>query len=271
MSAGPPEDYIHPLAAFFLLVDKMGNPSVLIIDDELNLLSSLLLLIESEFEVFTASNGRVGVELFNNNLISLILLDLDMPIMDGLETLNEIRKKDKNAKVIIMTGRGNYKYAKLCADMNVQGFLEKPVEPEYLIKRIKDVIGIVDYPVLMKHWDEEYDAKKSSMSSLVRNAISFVHKNFNKGITRDDVSDHLGITSDYLCKKLKKECNLSINDYINRYKIHISAEYLKNENNITVEEVSKKVGISDANYFNRLFKKYTGTSPGKFKKEPPSN
>lgn len=250
----------------------MDKPYILIIDDEVLLLSSFPSLLGRDFNVFTASNGENGLLKFKSNpYISLILLDLDMPGMNGVETLKAIRAVDEKIKIVIMTGNSSHELAMQCADLAVHGYIEKPVDPECLVTRLKKVLGIVNYPVLKNYWLEEYETKAASMSPMIKNAIAFIHENANEGITRDEVSVYLGITPDHLCKKLNKECGLTIADYINRYKIHISHEYLLNMPDKTIAQVAEKVGIRDANYFSKLFKKYSGLSPGEFKKKPPNN
>ena len=245
----------------------MDKPSVLIVDDEPRLLESSSLLLKDDFNVITATNGRDGLSSFKNNpSISAILLDLDMPVMNGVEALERIREISSEVKVIIMTGRSCHEYARRCADLNVQGYMEKPVEPGVLINRIKELLCIDDYPVLRNYWKEKYEAKVASTTHTVKKALAYIHDNVHRDITREDVSEYLDITPDHLCRLLKKECGLAIADYINRCKILKSQEYLLSTPNKTINQVSEKVGITDANYFSRLFKKHTSLTPSEFQR-----
>ncbi len=71
----------------------MSKPSILIVDDEPNFLKSLCALFEKDFSILTASNGREGLDIFSANPpISMILLDMDMPVMNGPEMLTRIRE-----------------------------------------------------------------------------------------------------------------------------------------------------------------------------------
>ena len=127
----------------------MNKHSILIVDDEPGLLESLSILLEEDFNILTASNGKEGLSVFKANpSISLILLDLDMPAMNGVEALERIRDVDSKVKVLIMTGKSCHDYAYSCANLNVQGYMKKPVDPEELINSIKKELSINDYKVL---------------------------------------------------------------------------------------------------------------------------
>ena len=78
----------------------MNKHSILIVDDEPKFLEGLSLVLEKDFNILTASNGKEGLSVFKNNpSISLILLDLDMPVMNGLEMLIRIREKSKTLPI----------------------------------------------------------------------------------------------------------------------------------------------------------------------------
>ena len=84
----------------------MGKHLILIVDDEPRLLKSLFLLLRNNFDIVTATNGKEGYKLFKiHPYLSMILLDLDMPVMNGVEMLERVRDENNNMKVIVMTGR----------------------------------------------------------------------------------------------------------------------------------------------------------------------
>ncbi|MBW2591060.1 MAG: response regulator, partial [Deltaproteobacteria bacterium] len=83
-------------------------PSVLIVDDEPSILQSLGGLLSDEgFEIITASNGYEALKIIDKESPDLVLLDIWMPGIDGIETLKEIKKGNPYIQVIIITGHGN--------------------------------------------------------------------------------------------------------------------------------------------------------------------
>ena len=124
----------------------MIKPTILIIDDEPHLLRSLSLILENDYHILTANDGREGSMLFKSNpSVSLILLDLIMPVMNGAETLAVIREASRDVKVIIMTGDANHAYARECADLNIQGCVEKPFDIPKLLMQLKQELGIGEF------------------------------------------------------------------------------------------------------------------------------
>lgn len=121
----------------------MEKPSILIVDDEPQILESLYLMLWEDFNVYKASNGWDTLNLIKFiNPLSLILIDLHMPGMTGIDLLQKIRDMDKNFPVMVLTGRSSHEWAKICADLNVQDYLEKLVDTEELISKIKKIAGV---------------------------------------------------------------------------------------------------------------------------------
>lgn len=115
----------------------MKPHSLLIVDDEQEVLNSLSIVLKDEYNVLTASSGMEGLSVLTANAVSLILLDLQMPEMTGLEFIERIRGMEDNTPVLIMTGNSTHEWAKRCADIGVQGYLEKPVDIGVLLERVR--------------------------------------------------------------------------------------------------------------------------------------
>ena len=116
---------------------KPESVKVLLIDDEPELLEVMKdLLEEQKYQLFCAAGGIRGVELNEQKDPDLILLDLRMPGMDGIETLRSIRQSDEKVRVIILTGYGCPDTIRDAADLDVSEYLSKPFENEDLINVI---------------------------------------------------------------------------------------------------------------------------------------
>jgi len=121
---------------------ELTRKKVLVIDDELDLLSLLMgVLTDEGYQAFSAANGADGVRLNELENPDLIILDLRMPEMDGIETLRNIRKQDDKVKVVILTGYGSPDTIRDAADLNVSEYLSKPFDNEQLLRVISETIG----------------------------------------------------------------------------------------------------------------------------------
>ena len=247
----------------------MNKPEILIIDDEVAFAESLSIALKDDFNVLTALNGTDGLSVVKGQNLSLILLDLHMPGMTGVEVLKNIREINPDLPVIIITGKGSYEWAKRCADLNVQGFMEKPVDVEELVKKINEWV---------KRDNDEYmnvlhiirgntynKVKVSSLSPTVQRILSYIHRNYQKDFSRDGITAELGLSPDYISRQFRKECCCTLKDFVNSFRIYKSIEYLTKSDK-KIKDIATEVGISDLNYFCRLFKKHTGYTPESFRK-----
>ena len=119
-------------------------PNILVVDDDIQTLETLRLYLSDIARVATVLGGRQAIEYVRQYPVDIILLDVDMPIMDGFKTLEQLRNIEEciNVPVILVTGKSD-KYTILNSSMmGVDGFLVKPVKQEDLIKKIHEIYQI---------------------------------------------------------------------------------------------------------------------------------
>ena len=118
------------------------NPVVLVVDDEEPLRALLTRLLEREgFSAFSASDGQEAIRLFRDQSPLVVVSDIRMPRMDGLTMLTEIRKIDRGAAVILMTGQGNEEILLSALRGGATNFFKKPFSNRELIDEIRRVVG----------------------------------------------------------------------------------------------------------------------------------
>jgi len=116
---------------------------ILLIDDESDLLELIKEILEREgYQIFCASNGAAGILLNEQENPDLIVLDLRMPEMDGIETLQHIRKTDDQVIVVILTGYGCPDTIRDAVDLNVSEYLSKPFENKQLVSVIGKALDL---------------------------------------------------------------------------------------------------------------------------------
>ena len=245
----------------------MLRKSILIVDDEINMLDSLSDILSLAYDVFLASSGEEALRIINNTPPSLILLDLNMHEMPGVEVLRKIRERSTDIKVIIMTGYRDWVWMMKCANLNINGYIEKPFQPKALIKKIRNTIGSADCMVLRRQWGVEYEKRFAQISPQVRTALHFISKKGYLGTSRENIADQLEISPQYLSKIFKKDTGMQLVDYIIRRKIEKTKNDFRINPNISLKDSAASVGFTDVNYFCRLFKIKTGITPTKFRKQ----
>lgn len=115
----------------------MTTDRILVIDDEQPTLKMFSLLLSAYgHEVLTAENGQVGVDMFREHSPWLVLTDIKMPVMDGIEVLKRIKSINPHTEVIVITGHGDMELAIQALNLDATDFINKPLQREALEKAL---------------------------------------------------------------------------------------------------------------------------------------
>lgn len=243
------------------------KPLILIVDDEPRLRDSLSQILCEDFQVITASEGMEGLLKLRSNKVSLVLLDLCMPQMNGVEMLKQLRTADNKVKVLIMTGKSSHKWAKECADLSVNGYIEKPFALGELLDKVKKLTGFFDCPLSRRIWEVKNYNNTGPVNPIVKDALIFIEDNFQKKIDRLDIASHLDVSPDYLTRLFSKECGIQPKKYIVLCRLQKSKEHLVKRPKMKIKDVAESVGIGNTDYFFRVFKMKTGFTPTEFREK----
>lgn len=120
----------------------MGKQKILTIDDEeIVRISCKKCLIPEGYDVDVASNGLEGMGLTQSNKYDLILTDLKMPDMDGMEFLMKMKEIQPDAKIIMITGYSTVEHAVKAIKLGAHNYIEKPFTPDTLIAAVKEALA----------------------------------------------------------------------------------------------------------------------------------
>lgn len=111
-------------------IAKISKYQVLFVEDEQDLIDIISnTLGKLQIKNFTASNGKIGLEIFRTNPeINVVVTDINMPVMDGLEMIREIRKTDQNIKIIIMSAHNESEFKEEAKKLGINDYLVKPFD-----------------------------------------------------------------------------------------------------------------------------------------------
>lgn len=247
---------------------------LLVVDDEPIIRKGIKTLINMDElninEVFEATNGKEGLEQFIAQGPELVLLDINMPKMNGLELARRIKAIEPRTKIALITGYDYFDYAMEGIKIGVDDYVLKPISKkdviEVLTKLIDKVKGdykelelnkVVSKIVNSEDTDHE-ESFKEHIIEIVNDRI--VNADFSLTV----LADTLGFSSSYLSTLFKKEFGISFQDYVleqrlERSKLLLLSTDLKNY------EIAERIGFIDVNYFGARFKKKYGVSPKQYK------
>lgn len=125
-----------------------GTIKFLVADDEQWELNYLNSLISREFSkkcvVTLASNGKEAIDLFKEDTFDIVIMDINMPLINGLEAIKKIKYEYGDAEFLILTAHGEFEYAQQAIELGTNGYLLKPVEPAHLITKINSIVEKIE-------------------------------------------------------------------------------------------------------------------------------
>ena len=239
---------------------------VLIVEDEEMIRKGIVLTVDWTaldcVVVGEAANGVQGLEAARRLKPNLIITDLKMPQMDGIEMLKALRAEGCKAYVIILTAYDNFSYAQSALRLGAVDYLLKPFHDgdlEHAITHLQNSIA----PKAAER-DAGVSVRKGDKSRYVLEAMDYISKHYNEpDISVGTVAESLNISEGYLSHTFKKETDYTLLNYLTRYRIHKAMELLK-DCRVKVYEVAEQVGYRDIAYFSATFKKYAGISPSEY-------
>jgi len=114
----------------------MGKCILVVDDEEINLTVTESALRANSYEVITASSGAQGLDKLRSRMIDLVLLDLDMPVMNGIRMFHYIKKEYSKIPVIFLTASGFKSDVLTVLKMGAVGYVKKPFDPNVLVERV---------------------------------------------------------------------------------------------------------------------------------------
>lgn len=226
---------------------------ILIADDEYLEREALKMIINSEIqskiEFIEATNGKEALELNSRLIPDILIINIKIPLMNGLEVAEKIRTQDKDKIIIIFTAYDDKSYIEKALNIKVNEYLLKPVRPEKIIEVLKKYI-ISDRLICT--------------SQEIENAIVYIGERYREDISLDEVAKHINLTPSYVSKLFKKKLGVNFNTYLTTRKINEAKRMLKEEN-VNINEIAFIVGYNEPNYFCKVFKKIEGITPTKFR------
>jgi two-component system response regulator YesN len=242
---------------------------LLIVDDEPIILRGLRHMVERARTVFseirTASDAYQALDVINDFTPDLVITDIQMPEMDGLEFITQARQRHP-CRFVILTGYDLFDYARQALRLHVNDFLLKPVQHPELV----EVLNRTALEILEEHKRApaapgEGDAAGPAGSTAVRKFWAYVQSHFMFDISLDDVASHLKLHPNYVCAIIKKETGKTFLQLLQSIRIEKAKDLLLHPDELTIEQVAKSVGYENARNFYKVFKELEGTTPGEFR------
>ncbi|GAA4270770.1 two-component regulator propeller domain-containing protein [Aquimarina gracilis] len=251
--------------------EELTKETILLVEDNEELLNYLQEQLRDDYIIFTAKNGIQGLKKVKKIAPDIVISDVMMPKMDGLELCHHIKKTKElcHIPVLLLTAKDSQIHKIEGLEHGADDYIGKPFNFTELKTRIKNIISNRNLiqqkfrdndilPKLQKIKINSYDEK------LMKNILKTIGEQFDKpNFTVDYLSSEVGLSRVHLTRKLKALAGVTPAEYIKNFRMKQAIEMLKN-GSFKIADIAYAVGYQDVQYFSKTFKAKYGSSPAKY-------
>lgn len=208
-------------------------------------------------------NGREGLKTMREIRPDIVFVDMQMPIMGGVEFFNQASKEFSKTKFIVVSGYDDFSYAQIALKNGAIDYLLKPIVEDELDKSIQKAVLILnkEHNVIPDKVAEEVNLPPLEVIYAIKN---YIDKNYTTDIKISMFSDKYFFSKEYLSKFFKKEFDYGIYEYVLKLRMERAKELLMDPT-IQIKSIAERLGYSNNNYFSKAFKSYYDMSPTEFR------
>lgn len=211
--------------------------------------------------VSSFGNGIDALEYLGKNKVDVVITDILMPKMDGLELTQIIHENYPDIQVCIVSGYGEFEYARKAMRFGVSDYLLKPLDFDELsqcLSRFRDVLDARRPPVSAE------DPVQDSDDLRIEKAKNYIRQHFCEDISRKDVASEVYLSAAYFSRLFMEKTGESFISYLTTLRMRKAAELLDGPMNI--EDIAKEVGYQSRNRFSINFRQFSGCTPVEYRR-----
>ncbi|PRX65696.1 helix-turn-helix protein [Cohnella sp. SGD-V74] len=249
---------------------------LLIVDDEPLIVRGLANMIAHEYDrptqIETAYDAIEALRLMETVRPDLLITDIHMPEMDGLELIRHTKERNLCEQCMILTGYGEFEYAQTAIRYGVVDYFLKPVNQAELLQAVGRMQDRIENAIVAAE-QEQADSAPVGMANAMRSSKKiaqiekYIKKHYMKDISLQEVSESVGLNPNYVSGLIHKETGTTFVQYVHRVRTSKAKAMLVENPDVAVEQVAVKVGYENSRQFFKVFKKFTGVTPGVYREK----
>lgn len=246
--------------------------TILVVDDNQDMRQFLTGILSKEYHVETAEDGEKAKHIIRTKQVDLIITDLMMPKVDGLELTQYIKNNTDldYIPVILLTAKTAIESRLQALQKGADDYVTKPFEPEYLRARVHNIIAQrkqleQSYRQRLMRLETQTSEKDMPGDTFLAKLLNVMDKQMdNNTLTVDGLVDEMGMGRTVFFNKLKSMTGMSPVEFMREMRIKKAAQLLE-EHQYNVTEVTYMVGMNDSRYFSKCFKNTYGVTPSEYR------
>lgn len=257
--------------------DTSEKQLIVIVEDNVAIADFIYNTFISEYRCVIAHNGKTGLKACLELKPDIIIADVMMPVMDGLEMAKRLKKDTltSTTPLVFLTAKDDKETELKSIELNIDAFIAKPFDSILLYSRVKQILEyrkLLEKKARIEHLTSP---KNEKVESLDEEFLAKITKIIEDKIDDPDLNVKMlcqlaDISSKQLYRKVKQLTGMTAVDYIKSIRMKKAAMYLSNKN-FTVAEVMYMVGFSNHSYFAKCFQSIFGKTPRQYLDQKPTN
>ena len=246
--------------------------TILVADDNREFREYLASKLEGTYRTICVSDGKTAYRMMQEENIDILISDISMPQMTGLELCQTVRKDIElsHIPIIIISARVSIESKIQAMEAGVDLYIEKPFDLEYLRSSVKNILdkrslmknafgsGLVKTDINMFGLPKKDEEFFTRFDSIIRENLG------NNDFSNETLARLLNMSESTMLRKIKKLLNTSPNNYIKTVRLSVAAEMLKDSHGNNITEICYTVGFSSVSYFAKCFREQYGMSPSEW-------
>lgn len=249
--------------------------NILLVDDDQIIIKGLTNIIGRmampALNVMNASNAMDALEIMKYNVTDLLITDIDMPVMDGLSLIEEVKDKGYCTHYIILSGFDKFEFARKAIQYQVMDYLLKPIDKAELQRLIRQAYekthqqplpSSTDSPLLISI--PEPDPEKTPARLL--EMLEYLKAHYQQNLSLDVLGRRFDLHPNYICHLFQTYLHTTFLKYLDALKLQKGLHLLLNDRNLSIQKIAVASGFLNERQFYKVFKKHTGMTPGAFRR-----
>jgi two-component system response regulator YesN len=242
---------------------------LLILDDETQIREGIKNGVDWESlgfdEVQSAGDGMAGLVIAREMAPDIVLSDVRMPGMDGLEFLHAVKELFPRIKVILVSGYDDFEYLQKAIRYGADAYELKPVKIQNLLRLVEELKEKAAAERALPGPENPGKKQPHFADRRINRALEYVRTHLPADLSIRTLGKELRMSPNYFCSLFRKKAGLSFNSYVNQTRLEASV-YLLEHTDQRISEIADNTGFRDSVYFTQVFKKVYGCSPSEYRK-----
>ncbi|MCR8636508.1 response regulator transcription factor [Paenibacillus radicis (ex Xue et al. 2023)] len=246
---------------------------VLLVEDEVFVRESVKELIRWDEMGFTlaaeAGDGIEALEYIKRDPPDLVIADIIMPRMDGIELLRQTRHAGITSKFVMLTCMGDFEYVRQAMVYGASNYILKlSMSVNDLRETLYKINDELTHTAKLLHTGQADTAVLSQEISHpeVNKIMQYIKENLDKDITVKSLSQYVMMCENYVSSLFKKKTGQTLIHYLHEVRVNQAIHYLI-ETDLKIQEIGLRVGFVNDNYFIKIFKRLTGSTPSQYRQQ----